>query len=121
MPSAQGSAEMTDNSLAWPGGMICAAVLVGLVAFVLPAGPLRPLLVVPFLLVCPGMVLVHRLRLAEWWVELMLAIGISVAINTLLATAMVYAGVWSPTLLLAVLVWLGLIAGIEELIRRLAA
>jgi hypothetical protein len=34
---------------------------------------------------------------------------------------MVYAGVWSPRLLLAVLVWLSLIAGIEELIRRLAA
>ena len=112
---------MTDRKLAWSGGMTCAAVLVGLVVFVLPIGPLRPLLVVPFLLVCPGMVLVRRLHLAEWWVELLLAIGISVAVDTLLATAMVYAGVWSPRLLLAVLVWLSLIAGIEELIRRLAA
>jgi hypothetical protein len=112
---------MPEHKLIWPGGMICAAILVGLLAFVFPFDPLRPLLVVPFLLVCPGMVLVHRLRLAEWWVELVLAIGVSIAIDTLLATAMVYAGVWSPKLLLAVLVWLSLVAGIEELIRRLAA
>jgi uncharacterized membrane protein len=111
---------MMQRELAWPGGMICSTILVALVAFVLPAGPLRPVLVIPFLLVCPGLALVRRLRLAEWWVELMLAIGVSVAVDTLLATAMVYAGVWSPRLLLAVLVWLGLIAGIEELIRRLA-
>ena len=111
---------MTEHRLAWPGGMISAAVLVGLVAFVLPIDPLRQLLVVPFLLVAPGMVLVRRLRLAEWWVELLLAIGVSVAVDTLLATAMVYAGVWSPKLLLAVLVWLSLVAGIEELIRGLA-
>jgi uncharacterized membrane protein len=111
---------MTGHRLAWPGGMIGAAILVGLGAFVLPNSPLRPWLVVPFLLVCPGMVLVHRLRLDEWWVELLLAVGISIAVDTLLATAMVYAGVWSPKLLLGVLVWLSLIAGIEELIRRLA-
>ena len=100
--------------------MIGAAILVGLVTFVLPIRPLRPLLVVPFLLVIPGMVLVRRLRLAEWWVELLLAVGLSIAVNTLLATTMVYAGVWSPNLLLAVLVWVSLVAGIEELIRGLA-
>jgi hypothetical protein len=111
---------MADRKLAWPGGMICAAILVGLAAFVLPIDPLRRLLVVPFLLITPGMVLVRRLRLAEWWVELLLAVGISIAVNTLLAMAMVYAGVWSPNLLLAGLVWLTLVAGIEELIRRLA-
>jgi hypothetical protein len=121
MPSAPGSARMTDHRLAWPCAMIGAAILVGVVAFMLPLGPLRPLLVVPFLLVCPGMALVHRLHLAEWWIELMLAIGISIVLDTLLATAMVYAGVWSPKLLLAVLVWLSLVAGIQELIRRLAA
>jgi hypothetical protein len=111
---------MAHGRLAWPGGMIGAAILVGLVAFVLPSNPLRPLLVVPFLLVVPGMALVRRLHLAEWWLELLLAVGVSVAVNTLLATAMVYAGVWSPMLLLAVLVWLSLVAGIEELIRGLA-
>jgi hypothetical protein len=111
---------MTERALAWPGGMIGSAILVALVAFVLPLEPVRPLLVVPFLLICPGMALVRRFRLAEWWLEFLLAIGVSVAVDTLLATAMVYAGVWSPRLLLAVLVWLSLIAGIEELIRRLA-
>jgi hypothetical protein len=111
---------LAPHRLAWPSGMIGAAILVGLVSFVLPIRPLRPLLVVPFLLVIPGMVLVRRLRLAEWWVELLLAVGLSFAVNTLLATAMVYAGVWSPNLLLAVLVWLSLVAGIEELIRGLA-
>jgi uncharacterized membrane protein len=111
---------MTERTLTWPGGMICSAILVALVAFVLPLEPVRPVLVVPFLLICPGMALVRRFRLAEWWLELLLAIGVSVAVDTLLATAMVYAGVWSPRLLLAVLVWLSLIAGIEELIRRLA-
>jgi hypothetical protein len=120
MASAPRAADAADRKLTWPVGMICAAILVGLITFVLPIDPLRPWLVVPFLLVCPGMVLARRLHLAEWWVELLLAIGLSVAVDTLLATVMVYAGVWSPKLLLAVLVCLTLIAGIEELIWRLA-
>jgi uncharacterized membrane protein len=111
---------MTERALAWSGGMISSAILVALVAFVFPLAPVRPVLVVPFLLICPGMALIRRFRLAEWWVELILAIAVSVAIDTLLATAMAYAGVWSPRLLLGVLVCLSLIAGIEELIRRLA-
>lgn len=111
---------MTERTLTWPGVMTGSAILVALVAFVLPLEPARPVLVVPFLLICPGMALVRRFRLAEGWLEFLLAIGVSVAVDTLLATAMAYAGVWSPRLLLAVLVWLSLIAGIEELIRRLA-
>jgi len=111
---------LTERGLVWPGGMTCSALLVALVVFVLPLDSLRPVLVLPFLLVCPGLAVVRRLRLTNWWLELLLAIGASVAIETLLATIMVYAGVWSPRLLLAVLIWLSLIAGIEELVRGLA-
>jgi hypothetical protein len=81
------------------------------VATLLPLGdPVRPLLVVSFLLVGPGLALVRLLGLDDLLATAVLAVATSVTAGTLLAQAMVYAGWWSPGLGLGVMLAVTLLA-----------
>jgi uncharacterized membrane protein len=66
--------------------------------------PLRPALVIWFVAICPGMAIIRLLRLDSLLVEVTLAIALSLALAGLIASALVYAGIWSPNLVLEVLV-----------------
>jgi len=66
--------------------------------------PLRPALVIWFVAICPGMAIVRLLRLDSLLVEVTLAIALSLALAGLIASALVYAGLWSPNLVLELLV-----------------
>lgn len=70
--------------------------------------PLRPLIAVWFLLVCPGLALTPLLRLGDLWAELTVVLALSVTLDLLVATAVMYAGAWSPGLIAAVLVAISL-------------
>ena len=59
-------------------------------------GAVRPVLAFWFLLVCPGMAFVPLLHLKESLTELTLAIALSLALDTLVAEAMVLNRIWSP-------------------------
>jgi len=53
---------------------------------------LRPLLVAWFLLVCPGMAMLHLLRLDNGAMKLAIAVALSVAFDTLVAIGFLYGG-----------------------------
>jgi hypothetical protein len=61
----------------------------------LPA-PLRAPLVIAFLLVGPGMAFVPLLALGDALAELTVALVLSLALDTLVAITLLYAGGWSP-------------------------
>lgn len=67
------------------------------------ASTARSLLVVWFLAVCPGWALVGLLALADRWLELSVAIALSLALDVLVAAGFSYGGAWSPSAVLAVL------------------
>ena len=52
--------------------------------------------IVLFVLVCPGLALVPLFGLDEVWAEVTLALAVSVTVSTALATALLFAGLWSP-------------------------
>jgi hypothetical protein len=58
--------------------------------------PLRALVVLSFLFLCPGMAFVRLLRLKDTWAEWTLAIALSLAIDALVAIFILYVGLWSP-------------------------
>lgn len=97
---------MTRAIWLWPAIIIVSAVAACLMAFVFPASPLRPALTLWFLLVCPGMAFVRLLEIAPSYVEWMLGIALSLALNTLLSALMMYAYAWSWELALLLLVML---------------
>lgn len=80
--------------------------------------PLRAPAAFWFLLVGPGMAFVPFLRLREWLAEALLAIALSIALDALVAGTMLYAGIWSPTLALVVLVEVTFAGAVLQVLRR---
>ena len=79
--------------------------------------PVRPVLVIGFVAICPGMSLVRLLQLDSVLIELALAVAVSLALAGLLASALVYAGLWSPNVVLELLVVIavsGLALGLRQ-------
>jgi hypothetical protein len=80
----------------WPASILVLGASLNAVTFGHIAVPLRPWLAMWFLLVCPGMALVPLLRLSDRLVEVVLAVALSIALDTLVAGIFLYAGIWSP-------------------------
>jgi hypothetical protein len=72
--------------------------------------PVRTLVTFAFLLVGPGLGLAHVIRISDRSSVLVVAVAISIAIDTLLAEGMAYANAWSPDAALAVLILIALLA-----------
>lgn len=87
----------------WPGVVLLSAIATIYATFVQITTPLRPALTLWFLLVCPGMAVVHWLGVWDSARRWTLAIALSLALNTIVATAMLYAGVWQPALILLII------------------
>jgi len=103
------------SSWLWPTIIILSAGAASLVTFVIPASPMRPIVVMWFLFICPGIALVRLLHLNEPVVEWTLAIALSFAIDAIVAGIQLYAGRWSPTLTLELLIALSLAGVIAQI------
>lgn len=84
------------------------------------AGPdVRIPVIFCFLLLCPGLAIVRFMGLASALMQLTLAIGVSLTLDTLIAGLFVYAGHWSAAAALSVIVQLTLAITVLNLIIRL--
>ena len=75
------------------------------------------LAIVLFVLICPGLAVVPLLGLDDVWAEVTLALAVSVTVSTLLTTALLFAGLWSPVATFIVLVAIS-VAGAALQLRR---
>src|SRR6266566_1769803 len=105
------------SNLLWPTIIIFSAVAAGLVYFVFTDTLVRPAVIFWFLFVCPGMIVVRFLRLKEPIVEWTLALALSFAIDAIVAAIQLYAGKWSPTGTLTILIGLSLCGAIFQLVN----
>ena len=103
------------SSWLWPTIIILSAGAASLVTFVIPASPMRPIVVMWFLFICPGIAPVRLLRLNEPVVEWTLAIALSYAMDAIVAGIQLYVGRWSPTLTLEIVIALSLAGVIIQL------
>jgi uncharacterized membrane protein len=88
----------------WAAIIGVSALGVCLVTFGEIQSPLRPLIALWFLFVCPGMALVRLLRLRERLTEVTLAIALSLVMDAIVSVIMLYMGMWSPNSALVVLI-----------------
>jgi hypothetical protein len=95
---------VTQRAAIWPAVIIGSAIAAAVFAFAVPESPVRPFVVVWFVLVCPGMALVRMLRLADPLLELATGIALGIALELLVVVLALYSGVWSPRWILAGLV-----------------
>lgn len=75
-----------------------------LVTFVFSDIAVRPLLLMWFLFVCPGMTVVRFFQLDEAKIEWLLALALSIAIDAFIAGILLYAGWWSPVHIFIILI-----------------
>lgn len=92
------------------------AIAAGLVTFVFPGTVVRPAVLMWFLFACPGMTVVYFFRLADMAAEYTLALALSIAIDAFIAGGMLYAGWWSPTRILSILIGFCLIGASMQLV-----
>ncbi len=102
----------------WPVIIVASALAAGGLVYAGIAGPLRVGIVLWFLLICPGMAFVRLLRVADLATELMLAIGLSLALDALVAIGMLYGQLWSPSWGLAGLIGASLVGVAAQLVWR---
>src|SRR5271165_857570 len=63
----------------------------------------QPLIVATFLLMCPGLAIVQYLDLRNVVQEVTLALALSLAVDAIIASICLYGGIWSPHLILTLL------------------
>lgn len=103
-------------SWSWPIVIITSALAVNWVVLAESQSAVRPLLVLWFLLVCPGMAYIRLLRFESFATELTLAIALSLALDTIVSGSLVYAGAWSTLTGLTVLGCISVIGALAQLV-----
>jgi len=91
-------------SLKWSAVIAASAVAAGVLALNDVSSPLRPMLVLWFLLICPGMAFIQLLDFRDQIYKIVLAVSLSLALDLLIATILLFSGLWSPELILLVLI-----------------
>ncbi|MCA1672159.1 MAG: hypothetical protein LC799_08140 [Actinobacteria bacterium] len=105
------------GSLAWqPVLIVLSGTAASIVTFTGAFPNVRPFVVLPFLLLCPGLAWVRLLRFESGLAELTLAVALSLVFATAVPAGMLYAGAWSPRGSFAVLFALTLVALVLEFI-----
>ncbi|HEU0113475.1 MAG TPA: hypothetical protein VFQ80_02300, partial [Thermomicrobiales bacterium] len=93
---------MIDRDWRWPLAIVGSAAATAAVTLAPPGNPLRLAVVFWFLFICPGMAVVRLLGLRDHVTELTLALALSLALDAIVAGAMLYLGMWSPAATLMV-------------------
>jgi hypothetical protein len=94
----------------WPALLVASCVAVAVTTWGWTSAPVRPAVTAWFMLVCPGMALMRLLPDRGTLNRLVLAVAASLAVETVVATTMLEAKLWSPSAALAVLLCVTLAA-----------
>ena len=100
----------------WPGVIIASALTVNVVVLGDVQSVIRPFLVFWFLLVCPGMAFVRLLRIRPFTSELTLGLALSIALDTIVAATLLYAGAWSPAAGMVILGCLSVVGAVGQIV-----
>lgn len=106
---------MLNTRWIWPTVIMLSAAVIGVMNIFSFDSPIRPMLAIWFLGLCPGMALVRLIHLEDRWTEIMLAIAVSMSLDVGLSLALVYAGLWSANLGLAILIGVSLVGAAAQL------
>lgn len=120
LPNTPAAARAVDRialvQLRWPVVIVVGALASAWLVYYDIAGPVRAVVTLGFLLICPGMAYIPLLRLKQPAYAVILAVALSLALDLLAATAVLYGGWWSPSLILGILIVLSLIGAFGQVV-----
>lgn len=108
---------MAPLTTVWPFIITVSTLGTAIVTFSDVESPVRPLIAFWFLLICPGMAIVPFLGIREGISQLTLATALSLALDGLVSVSLLYAGLWSPDIMLAVLIVISLTGAALQIFR----
>jgi hypothetical protein len=82
---------------------------------------LRPIAVMAFMLLCPGMAIVRHLRLTDPAMEVAVAVALSIALDTLVALTVIYAGSADFEAMFTLLLAITVVAVVTDVARETSA
>jgi hypothetical protein len=94
----------------YPAGVACDGVLATILVLTDVHDKIRAFVVLPFLLVGPGLALMNLLGLGDLLALVVLAIAVSLALEVIVSLAMLYGGFWSPSLGMSILTGIVVVA-----------
>ncbi len=101
----------------WSIFILLSTLAVALITFLFPEiGVIRPLVIMGFLFIIPGITVVRFFRLNGPTIEWMLAIALSFTIDASVAVIILYAGVWSPKNIMSFLIGFCFAGAIAQLL-----
>jgi hypothetical protein len=95
---------MNLSTIKWVAILLISAAAVEATIYHNVPLPVRPIVILWFLLICPGMAFVQLLQIKDALHEMVLAVALSLAIDVIVAMVILYAGLWSPALILSILI-----------------
>jgi hypothetical protein len=97
-----------------PVSLALIALVTGALVVIDAPSPLRSIVALVFLGIVPGLSIVNLFGLGDFTQKLVMSIGLSLALDTIVAGLAVYAGLWSPTGILGVLIGITVVgAGLQ--------
>ena len=81
---------MTRRSLTWPAAILLSTAAVSVITYAGIWPSARPVVAVPFLVLCPGLAWARLLRVDNEVNTVMLGVALSLAIDTIVSTALLY-------------------------------
>lgn len=99
----------------WPSVIIASTAITNILVFADVTSPVRSVIAIWFLFICPGMALSRLLRLADGWSELTLALALSFTLGLLVNMVLMYAGRWSYTTGLLILSLVSVVGSLLQL------
>jgi hypothetical protein len=102
----------------WPMIVLASCAAIALTTWGWTSAPVRPVVTMWFLLLCPGMALVSLLPDRGLLLRLVLAVAASLALETLVATFMLEAKAWAPGATLVILLLITVAATALDLRER---
>src|SRR5262245_39924136 len=95
---------METRSLRWSAFIAISAMILEVLVHNDVETPLRTALALGFLLICPGVAFIQLLHFEDLLYEIVLAVALSLALDLLIAAILLYSGLWSPELILLILI-----------------
>jgi uncharacterized membrane protein len=105
-----------NKALWWPLVIVVSALAAGTLTFLQAVTPLRAAVGFWFLLVCPGMAYVRLLRVKAVYFQWVLAIALSIAIDTIVAQALLVTGNWSSRVALIVVIVVSMMGAAMQMV-----
>ncbi len=93
-----------NRDLLWPGIVAASTVAMAVVAALGLGPPIAPLVAVWFVFVCPGLPYVRLLNLGEPLNELLLAVALSLSLESVVSLVLLWGSSWTPGRMLQVMI-----------------